>query len=395
MGSPAGVPRVGAPASADPPLGQQRLDKSDAAERDSLTLQRRPDRLVILVVTQDALGLDRAQTHGMKPVGPLQPGAIRVVVFNENLFGDRIGVESRHAERGMSDRRDRFAEQATRSRRRALGAAIANGDIRALGSQIHHLVVGRRAHVDIGMALLETAKARHDPQSGDADAGGDRHRLAVAPGRERVDAILQLLQGAVGDAKETFAFGGEADRTVAAVEQLDAKRLLERDDLTADSGLGEEKILGGQRYAHAPANGDEAPNEIQRRQPNGKISHVISSCDPTRFSLSERDPSRANPRIERSSAWSRILWPHAIDTEKSFDGEPSWILSRSGKAEPARLAGVAKPEPPEFVLWAPIAQENDHAADRIAAHCVRTHVAKLRPLARGPARVASAGSGTG
>src|ERR1700677_2926336 len=114
-----------------------------------------------------------------------------------------------------------------------------------------------------------------------------------------------------------------------------------------------------------------------------------------RFSSSVSPPSRTNPRVARSSAWSRILWPHAIDTEKSFDGEPSWILSRPGKVEPARLASVAKQEPPEFVLWAPIAQENDHAADRIAAHCVRTHVAKLRPLARGPAHVASAGSGPG
>ena len=95
------------------------------------------------------------------------------------------------------------------------------------------------------MALLKTAEARHDPQPGDADAGSDRHRLAVAPGRKRLDGILQLLQGAVGDTKETFAFRGEADRAIAAVEQPHAKRLLERDDLTADSGLGEEKILGG------------------------------------------------------------------------------------------------------------------------------------------------------
>jgi hypothetical protein len=247
IGVSARVIRVCAADRDEPPLGQQRLNEGDAAERDSLTLQRRPDRLVILVVAKDALGLDRAQTHGMEPGGPLQPGAIRVVVFNENLFGDRIGVEPRYAERGMRDRRDHFAEQATRSRRRALGVAIANGDIRALGSQIHYLVVGRHAHVDIGMALLETAKARHDPQSGDTDAGGDRHRLAVAAGRERVDAILQLLKGAVGDAEEMFAFGGEVDRTIAAVEQFDAKRLLERDDLTADGGLGEEKIFAGQR----------------------------------------------------------------------------------------------------------------------------------------------------
>src|ERR1700685_4017809 len=111
--------------------------------------------------------------------------------------------------------------------------------------------------------------------------------------------------------------------------------------------------------------------------------------------LFERTPSvKGESQDCAVECGSSIPWPHAIDTEKSFDGEPSWILSRSGKAEPARLAGVAKPEPPGFALWAPIAQENGHAADRIAAYPVRTHVAKFRPLARGPARVASTGSGT-
>jgi uncharacterized protein YjiS (DUF1127 family) len=67
----------------------------------------------------------------------------------------------------------------------------------------------------------------------------------------------------------------------------------------------------------------------------------------------------AYPRIARQSAWIGIPWPHAIDTERSFDGEPSPFLSGCGKAEPARLASVAKPKPPGFALWAPIAQEND------------------------------------
>ena len=165
----------------------------------------------------------------------------------------------------MGDGRDRFAEQTLRSRRRARGGAITDGDIAASGPQVDHPVVRRDPHIDFGMALLESAQTRHDPQARDADAGGNRHWLAVAPGGERIDAILELLKGAVGNPKETLAFGGEADRAVAAVEQSGAERLLERDNLAADRGLGEEKILRRERNAHAAAHGDETANKIERR----------------------------------------------------------------------------------------------------------------------------------
>ena len=104
----------------EPPLRQQRLNESDAAKRDSLTLQRRTDHLIILVVTEDPLGPDRAQTHGMEPVGPLQPGAVRVVVFDEDLSREGFGVEAPHAERRIGDRRDRFAEEMERSDRKSV-----------------------------------------------------------------------------------------------------------------------------------------------------------------------------------------------------------------------------------------------------------------------------------
>ena len=57
------------------------------------------------------------------------------------------------------------------------------------------------------------------------------------------------------------------------------KRLFERDDLAADGGLGQEKVLRRERDTHAPAAGDEAADKVQRRQSNGKLSHALSSCD--------------------------------------------------------------------------------------------------------------------
>src|SRR5579871_5365120 len=131
--------------------------------------------------------------------------------------GDRRGVEAAHAERRMGDGSDRFAEQALGARRGARCRAITNRDVSGSSPQIDDLVVRRHPDVDIRMALLEAAEARHDPQTGDADTGGDRDRLAVPACGKRGDAVLELLERAVGDPKETLALGGEADRAITAV----------------------------------------------------------------------------------------------------------------------------------------------------------------------------------
>src|SRR6185312_13430437 len=107
--------RVRAAGRDEPPFGQKRLDQGEAAQRYPLAFQGRPDRLVVLVSAQDALRLDAAEPHGMKPVGPLQPWAIGVVIFDENVVCDGVRVEAAHAERGMGDGRDRFAEESQRS----------------------------------------------------------------------------------------------------------------------------------------------------------------------------------------------------------------------------------------------------------------------------------------
>ena len=47
----------------------------------------------------------------MQPIRPLQPWPIRVVVFDEHVSFDRLGVEPADAKRRTRDGRDRFAEK--------------------------------------------------------------------------------------------------------------------------------------------------------------------------------------------------------------------------------------------------------------------------------------------
>ena len=214
----------------------------------------------------------------------------------------------------------------------------------------------------------------HKP--GDADGRGDRHRLAVAPGGERVDAILKLLKGAVGDPKETFAFRGEADRAIAAVEQSNVERVLERDDLAADGGLGEEKILRGERNAHAPPHGDETANEIERRQPNGKASHVPASCDRTSPSSAVRCPVKLN----------RVGTGPAVRA-----APPIAFLVRMRSMPRCRLTGDRR-RPYQCARQSPSGGFHAH---RIAAFRVRSVAAAVSPIGEANCNHGAGGRGNG
>jgi hypothetical protein len=50
---------------------------------------------------------------------------------------------------------------------------------------------------------------------------------------------------------------------MAALEQLDAKHLFQSAHLTADCRLREVKIFGPERNAHAAANRNKSPNQIE------------------------------------------------------------------------------------------------------------------------------------
>ena len=149
MDEPVGLPlrQIGASAAdRDESLfDEDGFDQRDGAERDSLAGESRLNDLVVLIVAQDAFRPGPAERHGMQPVGPVQPGAARVVVFDPHVARDGGGVEAGDAERGMGDRNDGLAEQPMRPGRRLRGGAIAYRDVRALAIEVQDPVVRRHA----------------------------------------------------------------------------------------------------------------------------------------------------------------------------------------------------------------------------------------------------------
>src|SRR5690606_18652406 len=122
----------------------------------------------------------------------------------------------------------------------------------------------------------QAAEARQQPQPGHADAGGDRHRTTAIGAAKLAGDVLQLLDRAVGAAEEALAFGREADAAMLAPEELDAEMRLQRMDLAADRRLGEAEIVGGERDAHAPADGDEPLEQVEREQADERNGHGMT-----------------------------------------------------------------------------------------------------------------------
>ncbi|MCY1527227.1 hypothetical protein D9M68_622880 [compost metagenome] len=124
------------------------------------------------------------------------------------------------------------------------------------------------------MRLLQAAQPRQQPQAGHADAGGDCDRPLALDAAYLGDHVLQLLQRAVGAAEQPFALGGEGDAAMLAHEQRHLQLLFQRVDLPADRRLRQAQVVRGLGDAHAPADGDEALEQVERKQPDERDRHV-------------------------------------------------------------------------------------------------------------------------
>ncbi|MNM72879.1 hypothetical protein D3C81_845840 [compost metagenome] len=173
----------------------------------------------------------------------------------------------------MGNRGDGFIEQADGVCRGVGLAAIADGEVDAVRTQVADLVARGEPYVELRMGALQAAQARQQPQPGHADAGRHGHRLAAIAPAQFAGHVLELLHGAVGAAEQPLALGREGHAAMLAHEQAHLQMVFQRADLPADGGLRQAQVVGGLGDAHAPANGHEALEQIEREQPGERDGH--------------------------------------------------------------------------------------------------------------------------
>src|SRR5471032_3248447 len=100
--------------------------------------------------------------------------------------------------------------------------------------------------------------------------------MASIAGPQTGDHFAQLLQHRIGMAEQPPSLRRELDRAMAAHQHAIAQRGLQRLYLAAEGRLGHAHILRGERDTHAPADCDQATQQIQRRKIQKTINHATN-----------------------------------------------------------------------------------------------------------------------
>src|SRR5690554_1710134 len=97
------------------------------------------------------------------------------------------------------------------------------------------------------MAAAEAARRPGDDRDRGRLDETDREpaNLAVRGVPGRGDRSIDVLEGPPGVPRQYLARRGQADRSIAAVDQLGADDRLQSADLLAERGLGDVQALGG------------------------------------------------------------------------------------------------------------------------------------------------------
>ena len=77
----------------------------------------------------------------------------------------------------------------------------------------------------------------------------------------------------------------QRERAMAALEQRNPERVLQRLDLPRQRRLREEQLLGRERERQAASRRLESAQEVQRRQSAQRLMHSLHACKPFELSV--------------------------------------------------------------------------------------------------------------
>ena len=185
--------------------------------------------------------------------------------------------------------------------------AVAQGHVGLAVRQVGDAVLGEDDQVEIRIFLAEAMQARRQPFAGQRRQGGDA-QLARTTRPHGLQRAFQPLEGVGHALSQALAVGGQAHRTVEAIEQAQAQPHLQRLHMAADGAGGDAQLLG--RLAETAEAGGcvERPKRHQRRG-RATLAHLrVRAGGGSRRRRSAADgPGPARPRS--SDAGDRCGFP--------------------------------------------------------------------------------------
>jgi hypothetical protein len=158
-----------------------------------------------------------------------------------------------------------------------IGPANANGDVEVLMREIDGADDIERAHLDIGLDLVEAEEARIEPFQRKARSRADRQNAVPLEAAEPPRCGVELVEGGTDRRQDKIACVGQDDRARVAMKQRCAVMLLEDLDLARDGALRDAEFLGRLVEIEVPSGRLESLDGIER----WKLSGHENSCSIT------------------------------------------------------------------------------------------------------------------
>ncbi|MNN26022.1 hypothetical protein D3C81_1395170 [compost metagenome] len=128
---------------------------------------------------------------------------------------------------------------------RVLPKPMADGDVHAITTQVHHLRGGVQLHVDLWMLCTETRQPRRQPRSGERGGSADPQRLPPLQALQRAQAALYLIESLFQLRVNPCAGRTEHHALARALEQHYAGAFLQQFQLLADRAGRHPHRIGG------------------------------------------------------------------------------------------------------------------------------------------------------
>ena len=154
-------------------------------------------------------------------------------------------------------------------------SAVADADLGLAGAQIRDRVVGVDGELDIGMQRIEPPQPRHQPARGDGRLDRNGKPARAGGGKDVAGRGLQSVEEVRDFARVPRPGLAQHHPPSGAMEELQAKPLLEVADVPAHRGMGDEKLVRRGRKALMPGGGFEGAQCVERWQAAGHAASYV------------------------------------------------------------------------------------------------------------------------
>ncbi|MNT01599.1 hypothetical protein D3C72_1360710 [compost metagenome] len=141
---------------------------------------------------------------------------------------------------------------------------MAQGHVDPVAAQVDQRRRGFHAHLDLRVALVETAQARHQPRGGKGGDRADGERLAPSHVFQRLAGAGDLRKGTQQGGVDHGARFGQAQALAFARKQGHADPFFQQADLLADGARRHVQRFGGGLDAAALAHFDKGAQCLER-----------------------------------------------------------------------------------------------------------------------------------